>query len=428
MSKKDTKIDAYSKALLDKKTEYNDELKKPKEETVTSDAERKQAEKTLSSALDMLRRERGQKTIAEEERFYEEHKNDLKDMEEDFTTSSLEKEQSNEALNLVHAMLQDMSNDEEDEGAELELATEDKKEKPKKPKKEKKVKEKVEKKPKPKKTKKPMKTVTKIVLGVIFAGVVALGGYSYKVLVYNPQNIVSESQQKIYDKLVSYADEYGDNMMSDAEKLELLDLDVDYKKLLDKQKVSINAYFKEQTGKTYKELLKKMKHLQETKEEVKLPGYQQIMDLLNNWDTKSDSEKMAAADMQSTYSSLSKELKDEVNTLSNSKTGKDFMDLCKEQEELKTAAEEKAKEEEEKQKDENQGKIQEYQTSLTNAQNEYSVYSQYAKSLEDDLAYAQQIGEDTTDIQSQIATNNQMLASLQQQITYYQQMISALQS
>ena len=428
MSKKDTKIDAYSKALLDKKTEYNDELKKPKEETVMSDAERKQAEKTLSSALDMLRRERGQKTIAEEERFYEEHKNDLKDMEEDFTTSSLEKEQSNEALNLVHAMLQDMSNDEEDEGAELELATEDKKEKPKKPKKEKKVKEKVEKKPKPKKTKKPMKTVTKIVLGVIFAGVVALGGYSYKVLVYNPQNIVSESQQKIYDKLVSYADEYGDNMMSDAEKLELLDLDVDYKKLLDKQKVSINAYFKEQTGKTYKELLKKMKHLQETKEEVKLPGYQQIMDLLNNWDTKSDSEKMTAADMQSTYSSLSKELKDEVNTLSNSKTGKDFMDLCKEQEELKTAAEEKAKEEEEKQKDENQGKIQEYQTSLTNAQNEYSVYSQYAKSLEDDLAYAQQIGEDTTDIQSQIATNNQMLASLQQQITYYQQMISALQS
>mgnify|MGYP002171296786 FL=1 len=152
------------------------------------------------------------------------------------------------------------------------------------------------------------------------------------------------------------------------------------------------------------------------------------MDLLNNWDTKSDSEKMTAADMQSTYSSLSKELKDEVNTLSNSKTGKDFMDLCKEQEELKTAAEEKAKEEEEKQKDENQGKIQEYQTSLTNAQNEYSVYSQYAKSLEDDLAYAQQIGEDTTDIQSQIATNNQMLASLQQQITYYQQMISALQS
>ena len=54
MSKKDTNIDAYSKALLDKKTEYNDELKKPKEEKEMSDAERKQAEKTLSSALDMF--------------------------------------------------------------------------------------------------------------------------------------------------------------------------------------------------------------------------------------------------------------------------------------------------------------------------------------------------------------------------------------
>lgn len=426
MSKKDTNIDAYSKALLDKKTEYNDELKKPKEEKEMSDAERKQAEKTLSSALDMLRRERGQKTIAEEERFYQEHKDDLKDMDEDFTTSSLEKGQSNEALDLVHAMLQDMSNDEEDEDEDV--APVAKEERPKKPKKKKEKVEKKEKKPKEKKSKKPMKTTTKIVLAVIFAGLVALGGYSYKVLIYNPQNIVSESQQKTYDKLVSYADEYGDNMMSDAEKLELLDLDADYKKLLDKQKISINEYFKEQTGKTYKQLLKKMENLKETKEEVKLPGYQKIMDLLNNWDTKSDTEKMAVVDMQSTYSSLSKDLKDEINTLSTSKTGKEFMDLCKEQEELKTAAEEKAKEEEEKQKEENKAKVQEYQNSLANAQNEYNVYSQYAKSLEDDLAYAQQVGEDTTDIQAQIITNNQMLASLQQQITYYEQMISALQS
>ena len=65
MSKNDKNIDAYSKALLDKKTEYNDELKKPKEVHQMSEAERRQAEKTMSSALDMLRKERGQKTIAE---------------------------------------------------------------------------------------------------------------------------------------------------------------------------------------------------------------------------------------------------------------------------------------------------------------------------------------------------------------------------
>ena len=404
MSKNDKNIDAYSKALLDKKTEYNDELKKPKEVHQMSEAERRQAEKTMSSALDMLRKERGQKTIAEEEQFYQEHKDDLKDMDDDFTTSSIEKEQSNEALDLVHAMLQDMSN----EGDEDEEVVIQKEKKPKE--------------------KKPMKKVTKIVLCVILVGLVALGGYAYKVLVYNPQNIVSETQQKTYDKLVSYADEYGDNMMSDAEKLELLDLDKDYQKLLDKQKTSINEYFKEQTGKTYKALLKDMKQLHQDKEEVKLPAYQQIVDLLNGWESKSDEEKMAVADMQSTYSSLSKNLKDEVDTLSKSKTGKDFIDLCKEQGELKAAAEEKARQEEEAKKAENEKKVKEYQTSLNSLQQDYNTYAQYAQSLESDLAYAQQNGEDTADIQSQIDTNNQMLSSLQQQITYYQQQISALQS
>ena len=420
MSKNDKNIDAYSKALLDKKTEYNEELKKPKEVHQMSEEERRQAEKTMSSALDMLRKERGQKTIAEEEQFYQEHKDDLKDMDDDFTTSSIEKEQSNEALDLVHAMLQDMSN-EGDEDEEVVVQKEKKEKKEHKPKEKESKKKKV-------KEKKPMKQVTKIVLCVILLGLAALGGYAYKVLVYDPQNIVSETQQKTYDKLVSYADEYGDNMMSDAEKLELLDLDKDYKKLLDKQKTSINEYFKEQTGKTYKALLKDMKQLHQDKEEVKLPAYQQIVGLLNGWESKSDEEKMAVADMQSTYSSLSKNLKDEVDTLSKSKTGKDFIDLCKEQTELKAAAEEKARQEAEAKKAENEKKIQEYQTNLNSLQQDYNTYAQYAQSLESDLAYAQQNGEDTTDIQSQIDTNNQMLSSLQQQIAYYQQQISTLQS
>lgn len=426
MSKNDKNIDAYSKALLDKKTEYNEELKKPKEVHQMSEAERRQAERTMSSALDMLRKERGQKTIAEEEQFYQEHKEALKDMDDDFTTSSIEKEQSNEALDLVHAMLQDMSNDGDDEEEEV-VVKKEKKPKEKKEKKEQKLKEKKSKNKKVKE-KKPMNKVTKIVLCVILLGLAALGGYAYKVLVYDPQNIVSQAQQKTYDKLVSYADEYGDNMMSDAEKLELLDLDKDYKKLLDKQKTSINEYFKEQTGKTYKALLKDMKQLHQDKEEVKLPAYQQIVDLLNGWESKSDEEKMAVADMQSTYSSLSKNLKGEVDTLSKSKTGKDFIDLCKEQAELKAAAEEKARQEEEARKAENEKKIQEYQTSLNSLQQDYNTYAQYAQSLESDLAYAQQNGEDTADIQSQIDTNNQMLSSLQQQISYYQQQISALQS
>lgn len=428
MSKNDKNIDAYSKALLDKKTEYNEELKKPKEVHQMTEAERRLAEKTMSSALDMLRKERGQKTIAEEERLYEENKVDSQHMEDDFTTSSIENEQSSDALDLVHTMLQDMSNDDDELlPSQVKKLKEKQEKKEKKEKKEKPKKEKEEE-PKKKKSKKkkPMSKVTKIILGCILLGVAALGVYSYKVLVYDPQNIVSPAQQKTYDKLVSYADEYGDNMMSDAEKLELIDLNSGYKKLLDKQKTSINAYFKEQTGKSYTALLKEVKELQKTKEEVKLPAYQQIVGLLNDWDAKSDEEKMAVADMQSVYSSLSKSLKKEVDSLSKSKTGKDFIDLCKEQAELKTADQEKAQQEEEQKKSENASKIQEYQASLNSLQQDYDTYAQYAQSLESDLANASD--EDRSQIQSQIDTNNQMLYSLQQQIAYYQQQIAALQS
>lgn len=428
MSKNDKNIDAYSKALLDKKTEYNEELKKPKEVHQMTEDERRLAEKTMSSALDMLRKERGQKTIAEEERLYEENKVDSQHMEDDFTTSSIENEQSSDALDLVHTMLQDMSNDDDELlPSQVKKLKEKHEKKEKKEKKEKPKKEKEEE-PKKKKSKKkkPMSKVTKIILGCILLGVAALGVYSYKVLVYDPQNIVSPAQQKTYDKLVSYADEYGDNMMSDAEKLELIDLNSGYKKLLDKQKTSINAYFKEQTGKSYTALLKEVKELQKTKEDVKLPAYQQIVGLLNSWDAKSDEEKMAVADMQSVYSSLSKSLKKEVDSLSKSKTGKDFIDLCKEQAELKTAAQEKAQQEEEQKKSESASKIQEYQASLNSLQQDYDTYAQYAQSLESELADASD--EDRSQIQSQIDTNNQMLYSLQQQIAYYQQQIAALQS
>lgn len=45
-----------------------------------------------------------------------------------------------------------------------------------------------------------------------------------------------------------------------------------------------------------------------------------------------------------------------MDSLSKSKTGKDFIDLCKEQAELKTAAQEKAQQEEEQKKSENASK------------------------------------------------------------------------
>ena len=52
-------------------------------------------------------------------------------MDDDFTTSSIEKEQSNEALDLVHAMLQDMSRIDKDEEVVIQKERSQKKERKK---------------------------------------------------------------------------------------------------------------------------------------------------------------------------------------------------------------------------------------------------------------------------------------------------------
>ena len=63
-------IDDFAQALLDRKTEMALFKDMPKEEKTQDVSQRKQAERQLSSALDMLRKERGQLPIEEEERRY----------------------------------------------------------------------------------------------------------------------------------------------------------------------------------------------------------------------------------------------------------------------------------------------------------------------------------------------------------------------
>ena len=87
-------IDDFAKALLDKKTDmaiYHSESHGETEETDPAQ-DRKAAEETLSSALDMLRMERGQSTIEEEEKqyYYSRLTEDDDFDDEDFTTSSIE--------------------------------------------------------------------------------------------------------------------------------------------------------------------------------------------------------------------------------------------------------------------------------------------------------------------------------------------------
>ena len=63
-------IDDFAQALLDRKTEMALFKDMPKEEKTQDVSQRKQAERQLSSALDMLRKERGKLPIEEEERRY----------------------------------------------------------------------------------------------------------------------------------------------------------------------------------------------------------------------------------------------------------------------------------------------------------------------------------------------------------------------
>lgn len=407
-------------------------MTKENKDTPMTPEERKQAEKTMSSALDMLRKERGQLTIEEEESTYQDDPRFQEPDEDDFTTSSLTHSDPN--LSLVHDLLQEMSTEEKPLFNASQEAMPKKSEQKKQPKKEvkteKQQEKRTDKKPKEKKPKekKHLSKVTKIVICVIFAGLVALAGYTYKVVVYDPANIVSKAQQKAYDKLVAYADEYGDNMMSDAEKLELLDLQDEYKSLLDKQKEEINAYFKEQTGKTYKGVLKDVKALEESKEEAQYPAYQSLSDFLNAWESKSDDEKLEVLNLQDGYNGLPSNLKNKIDALALEKTGKSFTDVCNEQSTLKSQKEQEAqKAEQEATSSQNETRIASLQSSLNSLQSELNTYIEYRSSLNEDLAQAQTEGLDTSSIQTQIQTNEEMIASLQSQIAYYQSQIAALQ-
>ena len=432
------KLDAFSKALLDKKVDMKLHPEAYTETKKVNLDDRTKVEKSMSSALDMLRLERGQKTIEQEEIDFavsQKKKENTVEEYDDFTTSSIEQEAEQNELNLVHTLLQDMSenvneNEEELEEDPLFEKLKEKKEeyklkKENKDKKKNNKKTKTKKGKKPKKIKKKNKVLNAIVI-VLLLGLVALGGYTYKVMIYDPQNIVSDSQQETYDKLVSYADEYGDNMMSDAEKLELINLDEGYQKLLEKQKTSINTYFKEQTNKTYKALLKEIKVLKKTQEENSYPAYQEILNILNSWDTMSDVDKMGIVDKQNDFNALPSDLQTSINKLSKEKTGKNFTDLCSDESTLKNEYEQQ-KAQEEEQKAQNEQTKAAYEQALAQVQANYSAYQAYGQSLQQDLATAQQNGEDTSELQTAIDTNNQMLNELSSQIVTYQQQIEALQ-
>lgn len=407
------KIDDFAQALLDRKTEMALFKDMPKEEKTQDVSQRKQAERQLSSALDMLRKERGQLPIEEEERRYT-FQQGLDDSnfeeEEDFTTYSLGKDDlMNASLKNVHDAL--------DGDVEVEN----------KPIQEESTKEEAVKEPKKKKEK--LKKVDpnrkKKIIAIIACVVVVLGlmgAYAYKIYIYDPQNVATEAQLASYEKLVAYADEW--DMMSDAEKSEILDLKEDYDSLLDKQKTEINSYFKEQTGQTFNALYKELKALNDEQEDEQNPDYQEIVAYLTNWSSKTDDEKMNVVNLKTKYDGLTSSLQKKIDDLSREQTQKSFGALYTEYQQLQQQQQQEA---EAAQQAANNEQIAYYQSLIDQYNASLQEYTAYASTLQQDLEYAQSTGQDTTEIQSQIDTNNQLISQAQSTIAYYQQLINELQ-
>ncbi len=447
-SKENQEIDAFAKALLHKKTEMalykdqeqNEETKKP-----MTKPERQYAEKTMSSALDLLRKERGQLTIEEEEEQYrrqnEEQEQHIQEVE-DFTTDSIHQEPNldqNDMLASIYSSIEIPKKEEKKkasfkkpkkvkEGKKSKEKKDDKKaEKQKEDPKTDTIKNPEEEKPKKEKKKKEPKepnffTIYKkwIIIGVlVFAAL--LGAYTYKVTIYDPNNVASEEQNNTYAKLVEYADEW--DMLSEAEKMEIIDLEDAYNNLLPKQKDRINNYFKEQTKETFTAQLKALKALKTTQEDETSPEYQNLVGYVSNWSTKPDEEKAQIIQYKDAYNSLSTSLRQKIDQICIEQAGVTFNTLVAQEEESQAQANAQAQEEAQKAQEAQQeaqqqrNQIQAQIDSLQAQLNDAIVYKA-------DLEAQQASGED---VSAMIATNDQTIAYLNEQIAQLQYQMASIQ-
>lgn len=419
---KNDEIDDFAKALLDKKTEIAlEDIALKENERITrvrfNDASLDDDDIGTSAfdALNMLRKERGQDPITPESMnetvqikkpVYEEPVPDWE--EEDFTTSSLSRENiMKQSIRSAQRVIK------ENEANAVQVQTEPVKEevpvqtqntgaipvKGNEPQAEP-AKQSEAKPPRKKIQFKELSKQQLYILIAIVLGLLLLVGYGYRELIWVPQNIPSAQQEKAYDKLIAYADEY--TMMSTSEKYELLDMEEDYNILLTKQKNQINSYFEEQVDMTYTELLKQLKQSKQTEEDLANPDYQTLASALSNWASKTDAEKYMVIDLYETYENSSKSIKKKIDNLAKTETGKDYVDLV---ETLKKQRDSSAHSQE------TEEKIAQLQAEIATLQAELDSFIQYGETLTDE---------------SLINTNNETIASYQAQIEALQAQINAM--
>lgn len=416
-------IDDFAKALLNKKTDmaiYADEQKKEDADEDQSVIDRKEAEQTLSSALDLLRKERGQSTIAEEEkRFYYsqlEENDGWEEEDDDFTTSSIEdlKTQSFDVESVAKALSDYDQNQEVKAKLKVDLNKSNAKG----------IAHKEEEKPRKKsRSKKKSRKLLPWIILVIVLGLGCLGGYAYKVYVWNPAHIVTEDMEKAYDRLVAYADEYGSDLdssatlMSDSERLELLNMKEDYEMLNETQKNAINEYFQEQTKMTYLELVDELETFQEQVSDPENESYKTISDLLSKWSSLTASQQYQIIDLEAGYQDLPKVLQDRIDELASSNANTTFEKLVSQLRESRDASAQQQ-----------QQQLSSLQSQLSGLQSQLATNQQYASTLETELQTAQASGDSETiaDLNTAIASNNDTISNLEKQIETIQAQIDQL--
>ncbi len=320
-------IDDFTRKLLDKQVELtlfpDDDITSSALEGTMSEAQRKNAEFSMLTALDQVRRERGQKPISEEEKQYasSEKKNEKKEpaqkKEPDSikTTSSplpsnsapsSSSTQGSEPItldvtkDLTLNRYENTSRKDHFESQETRPTTE-------------------------------KKFYQKTKFWGISAALIALLGlgglYAWKVGIYDPQHVSEVEQDFAYKNLVKYADEYP--MMSETQRREIIHLEEAYNSLTEEKKAEINAYFEDSnhTGKTFVVLLDEYKKIIE---EEKNNSLQQMVDYANSYADLSEEEQLDITQKLEAYNALSQEGKDQVNAILKDSMGKDFTQLYNE--------------------------------------------------------------------------------------------------
>ncbi len=431
-------LDAFARALLNRKTEmriFRDE-NSDEMEIGFSDDERQAAEKSMSQALDTLRRSRGQKTIEEEETAFWFDDEPAQETAPEPETRTPKKKQSRPVRKSRHRNKPVRKENSRASGSA------DNTEKSARPASERSVgtrKEKAAKKTaaadhevkpagSPAARSNPVRRrIVLAILALCLLAVAGLGVYCWKVLVWNPENLTTETQEASYKKLVDYADEYGSGLMSDAEKAEILDLKTDYDSLAPRQKTEIDAYFQEQTrsgdypqGRTFQEIWQEQSERKQATEDAAQPQYQELTAYLANWNEKSDLEKRDILNYRDFYKGLTQSLKNQVDEQIKAVTGQTFSQLVSEQEEIVRSEQVAHQQEVDSQK-------AELQAQIDALNQEIQSYSAYGTSLAEELTQAQIDGEDTSEIQAQITANSAYVQELQSQVSALEYQRDSLQ-